>query len=634
MADVDVQDPVQAEQPQRVPFADWLGFRTHREEWSLVLLACIIGTATGFFAHIFYHLIEWLTALCYGGHEHASLGPLADAGLYGGMTVMLVVLPAVGGLLVGLITYFFASEAKGHGVPEVLDALARQGGRIRPRVAAAKAISSSLTIGSGGSAGTEGPIIQIGAALGSTVGQIIKAPPRQMAVLVASGAAGGIAAIFNAPIAGVLFAQEIFLRDFSFRAFSPVVLASVLSSTVMRALRTEANHAIFAIPIPAQEQYHFSWPHFGDYVVLGILCAIAAILFVRVLYLFEDVFDGLPVPAWTKPVIGVVLMGVMTIIVLGVTHGDSMMSADRPAIYGNGYPMIREVISPAGPFTDAPPNVLQIGFGTLLALFLLKLLATCFTLGSGGSGGVFAPSLFLGAVTGGAFGHLLSYAGWVPDTHIASYPLVGMAAVVGASTHAPLTAILIIFELTNDYHVILPVMLAVVTATGLAQLLMRDSIYTLKLRRRGLRVGSALDLTVMRRVTARQIMPARIPVVRPDEPFQNVVEQLEQYGSVDFIVADDDGKYLGILTTHDIQMALLEREAVPLLVVGEVVHSDIPSVEPEEPLDSIFDKFNAHEVITLAMTDPKTGKVLGTITRAGAMGAYLQSLGGDELPRN
>ncbi len=610
----------------RVPFTDWLGLRSYREEWTLVLLGCVIGVATGGVAHLFYLLIETLTGLCYGGHGTHGFGWLGEMGLYGGRTFMLIVLPSVGALLVGLITFFFASEAKGHGVPEVLDALLRRGGQIRPRVAGAKAIASSLTISSGGSAGTEGPIIQIGAALGSTVGQMLKLPPRQMMVLVASGAAGGIAAIFNAPIAGVLFAQEIFLRDFSFRAFSPVVLASVLSSTVTRALRSEADRAIFAIPFPAQEQYAFTWTHLGDYILLGILCAVAAIVFVRVLYLFEDLFDDLRFPPYLKPVLGVGIMGVLTVLVLSVGGSDTLIGANQPAAYGNGYPVIRFLIAPGNLAAGRAPDIMSIGMFALLGLFVLKLLATCLTLGSGGSGGVFAPSLFLGAVTGGVFGQILAQVGWVPDVAVPTYPLVGMAAVVGASTHAPLTAILIIFELTNDYHVILPVMLAVVAATGLAQLLMRDSIYTLKLRRRGMRFGTAMDLTVLRRISADQVTPGRVPVVRPDEPFQNVVEQLDQYGPVDFVVADPSNIYVGMLTINDIQTALLEREAVPLLVVSEVMHTEIPPVAPKDPLDAVFDKFGQHEVVALAMTNPKDGTVLGTITRTAVMNAYLQAL--------
>ncbi len=615
-----------AKQTPRVRLVDWLGFESHREHWSLVAVGSVTGAATGLLAHGFYRLIEWLTGLCYGGAPSEGPGWFGDAGICGERTILLILLPAVGGLLVGLITHFFASEAKGHGVPEVLDALHRRRARIRPRVAAAKAISSSLTIGSGGSAGTEGPIIQIGAALGSTFGQLLKMPPRQMTVLVASGAAAGIAAIFNAPIAGVLFAQEIFLRDFSFRAFSPVVLASVLSSTVTHALRPEADRAIFAIPFHVQEQYHFTWNHLADYAVLGIVCALAALAFVRLLYLSEDLFDWLPTKPYLKPVIGVTLMGLMTVVVLRLAGPGATMIDSEPSIYGNSYPLIRQVISPGNPAAGQPPDVLAFGFAALIGLFVLKLAATCLTLGSGGSGGVFAPSLFLGAITGGLFGQVLVHVGWASEATVATYPLVGMAAVVGASTHAPLMAILIVFELTNDYRVILPVMLAVIGATGIARLLMSDSIYTLKLRRRGVRIGTAMDLTVLRRITADEVTPGRVPVVKPDEPFQNVVEQLEQHGPVDFVVVDERGTYLGILTTNAIQTALLEREAVPLLVIEEVMRTDIPPVRPDEPLDAVFDKFADHEVVALAMARPDDGKVLGTVTRTAVMGAYLQAL--------
>ncbi|MCP4591662.1 MAG: chloride channel protein, partial [bacterium] len=348
-----------------------------KEEYFLVALSIVIGCATGAGAFLFYRLIEWATHQAYG-----------DGGLFRGRAYMLVVLPSAGALVVGFITFYFAREAKGHGVPEVMDAILRRGGRIRLRVALAKAVSSALTIGSGGAAGTEGPIIQIGAAIGSSFGQSMRIQARQMSVLVACGAAAGIAAIFNAPLAGVLFAMEIFLRDFSFRTFSPVVFASVLGCSTMHALQGGTDVAIFGVQRP--EDYAFHLVNLPYYLVLGFLCAGAAVGFIKLLYKFEDIFDGLKIPEQLKPALGAVGLGITGIVYLMMTGKSGM-----PAFFGNGYPSIKAAIG--GGLLD--PG--QFTILSLVVLSVLKLLATSLTLGSGGSGGVFAPSLMIGAFLGG-----------------------------------------------------------------------------------------------------------------------------------------------------------------------------------------------------------------------------------------
>ncbi|MCK5272505.1 MAG: chloride channel protein, partial [Sedimentisphaerales bacterium] len=365
-----------------IRFLKRLGFR---RDASLTILAVVIGALTGLGSVAFTKLIELAHDLCY-----------SPEGLYGGRGILLILLPAAGALLVGLITYYFAREARGHGVPEVMDAIARKDSVIRPRVALAKAVSSALTIGSGGSAGTEGPIIQIGAALGSTAGQYFQIAKHNMPVLVGCGAAAGISAIFHAPIAGVLFALEIFLRDLNFKTFSPVLIASVISSVVVSAL-LGTNEALFPLVHPNTE-YSFQWFELGNYIVLGLLCAAAAVFFIRLLYATEDLFARLRVHHVAKPVIGAVGLGLLGLIMVYLL-GDTRVG--EPGIFGNGYLMIGRCI---GAGIGEGATTLNLTIGILLALAVLKTLATCCTLGSGGSGGVFAPSLFLGAVVGYAFG--------------------------------------------------------------------------------------------------------------------------------------------------------------------------------------------------------------------------------------
>jgi CIC family chloride channel protein len=578
-----------------------IGFK---EDYFLIVLAILIGGATGLGAHVFYLLLE--NAFHYAFHE--------DHGVFKGQWYILVILPTLGGLAVGIITYFFAREAKGHGVPEVMDAILRRGGVIRPRVAVAKSVASALTIGTGGSAGTEGPIIQIGAAIGSTVGQLFQVGRRQMGVLVACGAAGGIAAIFNAPIAGVLFALEIFLRDFSFRTFSPIVFSSVLSASLTHYLRAE-DQSIFEVQAFSGELFRIT--ELPYYAVLGVLCAIASVIFIRALYKAEDIADLVRLPEPVKPAIGGLLLGMTGAIYFWFYHQPGEVAL-IPEFFGNGYPVIAKALS---------MDVFEVGLWFMLAVFVLKVLATCFTLGSGGSGGIFAPSLMMGAAVGGAFGLALNRLGLVGDTHVVAYALVGMSATVAGTTHAPLTAIVILYELTREPRVILPIMFAAIVATAGAQLLCRGSIYTLKLQRRGVRVGTLADLTILKRITADQVEITPAQFVHPDDTLQRLLELAEESAAPDFVVVDDESVYQGLVVADDIKTALLQPEAVPLLLVSELTRSGIPTVRPDETLDSVLDKFAQCDVHSLPLTAHRdTTHIEGLITRQSVMTRYHREL--------
>ncbi|MGB0715804.1 MAG: chloride channel protein, partial [Phycisphaerae bacterium] len=470
-----------------------------KEEYFLVLVSILIGTATGLFAELFYSLIE--------GAQHLAFGHDGSEGLFAGRAWMLILLPTVGGFLVGLITFHFAREAKGHGVPEVMDSIYRKGGEIRARVAVAKSIASALTIGTGGSAGTEGPIIQIGAALGSSVGSYLRIPRRQMGVVVACGVSAGIAAIFNAPIAGVLFALEVFLKDFSFRTFSPVVFSSVISCSIMHALKGE-DVAIFEVRALRDVHYVFAGFELPLFLILGVLCAFASVMFIKALYASEDLAERVTIPEPLKPAIGGALLGLVGASYLSITQ-----TATMPAFFGNGYATIQLMLS---------NDVVNLTVLALLGIFVLKLLATCLTLGSGGSGGVFAPSLLMGATLGAAYGVLLWKIGLIDASGISAFSLVGMGSLVAGTTHSPLTSIVMLYEITREPKVILPVMFAAIIATFGAQTLMKESIYTLKLRRRGVRVGSLTDLTLLRKITVEDVEHAAVHFAHADQPLQDL----------------------------------------------------------------------------------------------------------------
>jgi CIC family chloride channel protein len=489
--------------------------------------ALAVGILTGIGAVIFRYLIQ---AVAWVGYEWIpSVFP-------GEFKAYVIYVPAIGGLFVGLLVYYFAREAKGHGVPEVMEAVALRGGRIRPRVAVVKSLASSLSIGTGGSVGREGPIVQIGSALGSSIGQALHLSDDRISNLVACGAAGGIAATFNAPIAGVVFALEVILGGrFSVRYFSSVVVSSVAASVIGRIAFGDEP----AFAIPAEYGVRSLW-EFLFYPILGVLAALVGVLFVRVLYGTEDLFDDWKkVPEWVKPAIGGLLLGIIALIYPVVTN----VAWDRtPQIYNVGYEVIEGVLANHSALT------------MVLSLLVLKLIATSLTLGSGGSGGVFAPSLFMGAMLGSAFALVMDSIFPGTPAPPGAYALVGMAAVFAASAHAPITAVLILFELTGDYRIILPLMLTVVVATVLAQRLLKgESIYTMKLTRRGIRLQRGRDIDILQSVTVGEVMSPHTDTVQVDTTINELADVFARTHHHGLLVVDEQDKLWGIVTITDLE---------------------------------------------------------------------------------
>ncbi|MGN6743688.1 MAG: chloride channel protein, partial [Amnibacterium sp.] len=451
----------------------------------LGLPAVLVGAGAGLAAVVFRWLIVGATTLFTGTADYAGVhGRPANPFVPWLGPWFLLLVPVVGGLLYGPLVARFAPEARGHGVPEVMLAVARRGGRIRPRVALVKALASAICIGSGGSVGREGPIIQIGSALGSALGRLTRSPEERMRTLVACGAAGGIAATFNAPIAGVFFALELLLRDFKARSFGVVVLASVTASVVGRALL--GDHAFLLLPSVRLD----SPLEYVPIAVLGVLAGLVGMGFTRFLYLVEDVCDRLwRGPDWLRPVVGGVLIGAVVLAV--------------PQLYGVGYPALD--LGVRGGYA----------LGFLLLLMVGKAVATSLTLGVGGSGGVFAPSLFVGAMFGAAFADVAALAVPALAGQQAVFAVVGMGAVLSGTTRAPITAGIMLFELTGDYGVILPLLLAIILATAVSRALGKDTIYTLKLRRRGIDLDAPPPNPALRGTVAELMAPAP-PVLAPD----------------------------------------------------------------------------------------------------------------------
>ncbi len=522
----------------------------------LVSTAVLVGLGTGLGAVVFI----WLLRLLQQFFALTGEGLRAVAGPAG-----LVLVPMLGALIAGPLITFFAREAKGHGVPEVMQAIALRGGRIRPVVVAVKAVASAACISSGGSAGREGPIVQIGSALGSTVGQLFRLSDDRIRNLVACGAASGIAAVFNAPIAGVIFALEVILGEFTTRYFGTVVIAAVTSSIVSRAFLGDQP----AFHVPAYTLVS-PWEIFL-YTVLGVLTALGAILFVRILYWFEDRFDEWRFPDYLKPAVGGLLTGAV-----GLWF---------PQVLGAGLEFIGESIASGG--TE---------FWLVLTLVGLKVLATSFTLGSGNSGGVFAPALFTGAMIGEAFGEvahrLLPGLTAVPG----AYALVGMAALFAAAAHAPITAVLIVFEMSGDYRLILPLMFATVVSTLLSEHLHPESIYTLKLTRRGIHLERGHDIDVMQGITVGEAMTSDPETVSVNTTLRELSDRFATSHYHGYPVLDEEGRLCGVVTLQDLERITRNGKRPPEARVGQIYTRNPLVAYPDEPLWAALKRIGTRDI--------------------------------------
>lgn len=564
--------------------------------------ALIVGIGTGLGAVTFRYLISFVELIGYDWFPQftSSWG-----------TAYVIIVPTIGGLIVGPLIYFFAREAKGHGVPEVMEAVALRGGRIRPVVAIVKSLASSISIGSGGSVGREGPIVQIGSALGSSLGQRLRLSDDSIRNLVACGAAAGIAATFNAPIAGVFFALEIILGEFGVRYFSSVVISAVAASVIGRAVFGD----IPAFFIPVEYGINSLW-EFLFYPVLGVMAAILGVVFVRMLYWTEDAFEKWKnIPEWFQPAIGGLLLGALALVYPLVT----VVSWERmPQVFNVGYKVMERAL--AGELTLA----------VVMTLLVLKLIATSLTLGSGGSGGVFAPSLFMGAMLGTAFEIVVNrfFPGIAAPP--GAYALVGMGAVFAASAHAPMTAVLILFELTSDYRIILPLMLTIVIATLFAQwLLGGESIYTLKLTRRGVRLQRGRDLDVMQGVSVEEVMLKDIHTIADNMSLVKFTEVISHTHKQGLVVLDRYGKLWGIVTISDIEDAIQANRSMEKTLIREVAtpRDHLLTAYPDESIGDAIQRMSVKGIGRLpvvARDDP--AKLIGLIRRNDIIRAYNLAL--------
>jgi chloride channel protein, CIC family len=611
MTDVASQDAVSpARQPWARTAASWLG----SNRMGLVVMALVVGAGAGLGAAGFRELIFFVTWLAtgytqFGQQGHAPSLHLASLGIW-----FVLVVPVVGGLLYGPLIQRFAREARGHGVPEVMLAVAENGGRIRPPVTIVKALASAITIGTGGSVGREGPIVQIGSALASTLGQWVRMSEHRLRIIVACGAAGGIAATFNAPITGLFFGFEIVLREFSLDALFTTSLAAVTGDVISRAF---FGSAPFFASIPHDLAITNDW----SYLLVALLALVSGLIglgFKTVLYGMEDRADALwrGRPEWARPAVGGVLLGLVLLAL--------------PQMYGVGYPVMDSVI--AG----------HVVLGLVLLFLVGKIVAASLTLSIGGSGGVFAPSLFIGTMAGMAFGVAAHDVFGPAVGPPALYAVVAMGGVFAGAAQAPLTAIASVVEMTGNFTLTLPIMLASGIAAALSKQLSYGSVYTTKLLRRGIDIERPRAANILETLSVAHVMQpvvtgnglprlaaagrsggnattSRVSLERlgavartttdpqeifGDETLEQALRQLTLHGRSGLPVLSDDREHLrGWITRGDVLRALMDSiaQARQATEAGAVA-ADFGAEDPERAAHSSSAPLDGYEIVELSIT--------------------------------
>jgi CIC family chloride channel protein len=572
-------------------FADWFNAFRFNENTILLGFAVAIGVAGGLGVVVFYRLIDLAYWVLY-------LTPAVFL-TQSGILAYRPLLTAIGMTIAYLIMRALGRGHDGLNVPDVQRAVAREGGRLPLQPTFARTAASAVTLGSGGAAGSEGPVAVLGAALASFLGRAFRFDPARTKIMVAAGAAAGISAAFNAPMAGAFFALEEILGSLAVGAFPPVVVASVVAAVISHTFL--GNNPAF--PIPEDYGYALQRELLVFYPFLGVIAGLVGVLFVRVFFGTESLVRRVASPRWTLAFLGGLLVGVLVLLSKGllVGHGHLAVHLD---VFGG------------------------MSWSSLALLALGSILATSITLNFGGSGGVFTPSLYVGAATGGSFG--VALAGLFPDLGLRpeAYALGGMGAVVAASTSAPITGMLLVFEMTNDYEIVLPLMLTTVIANLVARRLEPDSLYSGWLRRRGERLQHGADRDVLAGLRVADAFDPAPAVVGETAPIHQLLEHLGRGAFTDLPVVDEQRRLVGIIPIADLaRLAGEPREQTAHLVASEVT---IPAetVAPGDSLLEAIRRMGVRGAPSIPVVDRATGHLLGLVSRAHVLARYEQAVAG------
>ena len=555
-----------------------------------LLTAILIGAATGCLAVGFRFLLLYATKLCWN-HPFDIIGSAGDMKWY-----VVLLIPVIGGVFVGPLVSFLAPETRGTGVPEVIEAVSIREGAIRHRTTFFKTVSSAISIAAGASVGREGPIVHIGSSVGSSIAQLLKLSPEWRRIFLACGAASGIAATFNAPMTGVLFAIEIILTDFEVSYLSHIVISAVTATVI-------SHHFLGNLPAFNIPQYEMiNYREILLYLILGVLAGVVSIVFIKLISVVEDAFDKVRAPAYIRPAIGGFFVGIIAI--------------TCPNVLGVGYQSVNLVLTA------------DIALKSMILIIILKLIATSFSVGAGFSGGIFAPSLFLGAMLGGIFG--IVSGSFFPDivASFHAYGLIGMGAVVSGTTLAPITAILTIFELTYNYNIILPLMISCIASLVIVQKFYGYSIYESKLLKKGVSIVRGHDVTILRTMIITDYIDTRYESLNDKTQLRDIILNIRESRYPHFLVVNDEDELVGMLSMRDLKNCLPEIEDLnELIIAADIMTKNVYCIAQDDNLATAFKIFEGKHISTLPVVDVQNPKkVIGVLTKNDLILAYNQKI--------
>ena len=531
---------------------------------SLLLLAVLSGVITGFLSVLFRTMLE------HSGHfvKLVTIWLKTNINDYS-----VAIIPVAGAVILVILMRIFPFVVGGYSMPNFLKAVHLQGGLIKTREIFAKMITTTITITSGGSVGVEGPIAQIGGAAGSKIGRIFSMSTNRLKVLIACGSASAIAAQFNAPLAGVLFALEvIMLGNFGLESFGAIVIACGMATAISRSYYSDV--ALFDVV-----NYQLQFSDFLLVCVMGLLLGLLSCVFIRVFYATANFFQNLTIPTLSKPILGAAVVGI-----LGLLHAG---------ILGEGYDVIYSVL-----------RFNHFTIGILILLVILKIIATSVTIGSGNVGGIFGPSLFIGAVFGALFGSIIHT---ITDLQIQPwfFALVGMGAFLAATTHAPLTSIFLLFELTGDFEVIVPAMFASIIGTSVTKAIMKESIDTMQLAQEGIHLEDGREVNILKSIETSQVMHKDFISLQESDTFATLMKLVSKHKKHYYPVLNNKGKLTGIVTFRIIQKIAVKEELKDLLVMKDIMSTNLTTLSSNDNLSDVLHIFSIKDFEVLPVVDKK-----------------------------
>ena len=559
---------------------------------SLIAMAILVGVLSGGANILFRLTLEWTRDMIF--HGGAELLGIHKGGIY---RILVPLLPITGALLLIPLSYKFPGMVNGYGFPAFLENVNIKDGIIRVKTIILKIIAPALTIGSGGSAGVEGPIAQIGGAIGSITGQVFNVSGNRMKLLIAAGAAGGIAATFNAPIAGVMFATEIvLLGNFELTSFGVIVISSGIATVISRIYY--GSNPAFTVP-----QYELAGLYETPlYLIMGLFIGPVAVLYIKSFYKVKDIFESMNITPYLKPVIGAFMVGLIGIFL--------------PQVMSDGYKYIGDALKG------------NMVFSIMFILIFLKILATSITLGSGGAGGVFAPALFVGAMAGGDFGTVVHHIFPAYTSSPGAYAMVGVGSFLAAVTHAPLTGMFLLFEMTGNYRIIIPTMFATTIGTFVAHRLFSESIDTYELSKRGINIHAGREVTLLSTIKVGDVMRRDFTPVRDKVNLKEFLELvINAGGGFYYPVVDSNGDMLGIISLQDMRRVLFEDYIKEVVTVGELATEDVLVLTPDDNLTTAMKNFALMDIEEIPVVAPDNNrKVVGMLRRGDVIAIYNREI--------